>query len=566
MVAKQHAGMPDRRRLTGGALIALLTTTAFLLAAPSGGLAHGGKNAITGTLSKPGYTVIALGYNGKASISTSRSFRIKAPDTRVTLQLRDSHGKYAGPVIVAGGGSKVIEGFKRGAQLGKIVVVAGYAKTSRALSARFLDRGRWAQARKGVPIGNGRNFGLVRSKIHNGPSGLGGDTSRTGVPNALSIDPDGSGVIDALKPKGRLAADLAAAPTPPGPPNPAGPSTFSFFSQIFLDLGHTLNVDAAGVTKADVDAMLPQFLNIVGVNVPAGDQVALDCGGLSYCSAGGTGQLQTNPSPNAPKQPFPSCCDPSNSGFGNLRGPSALGLGVDGNANNWGFFYPTATSSQVGSGDAFVLNVTSGGAVTQIPATLAFVFDTVPALASYDDGAGNSGAIAYPASASAPGTVGNPIPVSANSSGNVVLAMRYWRPQRKGIAGAGEAASMDIGHLQYTVDPTSLAQAADAAANPGTPPSGHPYAASCSAGSLSTADPNLTITTSGPGGYAVDSSIDQPSNPGNLLSLTVDLTKCVTDAGASGFPVGTQGALGLKAQAPSSGDHAVQNVYFKRVS
>jgi hypothetical protein len=51
-----------------------------------------------------------------------------------------------------------------------------------------------------------------------------------------------------------------------------------------------------------------------------------------------------------------------------------------------------------------------------------------------------------------------------------------------------------------------------------------------------------------------------------LLSLGVDLTKCVTDAGASDFPVGTQGALGLKAQAPNSGDHAVQNVYFKRVS
>jgi hypothetical protein len=544
-----------RRRVSAATLIGALVAAALLLAT-SGAAAHGGKHAITGTLSKSGYTVIVLGYNGKAATSKSRSFKLKAPDAKVTLQLRDSHGKYAGPVIVGGGGSKVIVGFKPGAKLGKIIVLSGYARTAKPLPVKYLDKGRWAQARKGVPIGNGRNFGLVRSKLHNGPSGPGGDTSRTGVPNSLSIDPDGSGVIDALRPAGHLAVDAAAAPS-------GGPSSFSFFSQIFLDLGHTLNVDATGVTRADVDAMLPQFLNIVGVNVPTGDQVSLDCGGLSYCSAGGTGQLQTNPAPNVPKQPFPSCCDPSGDGFGNLRGQDALGLGGDGNPNNWGFFYPSATSSQVGSGDAFLLNVTAGGTVTQIPATLAFVFNTVPALASYDDKTGDSGTIPYPSSATAPGTVGNPIPLAARPSGQVVLTMKFWRPQRRGIAGAGEPQSMDIGHLLYTLDPTGLAQAA---ANPGSPPSGHPFAASCSGASLRTTDPNLTITPNGAGGYAVDSAADQPSDPANLLALDVDLTKCLTDAGAPDFPVGTQGALGLKAQAASSGDHAVQNVYFKRVS
>jgi hypothetical protein len=555
--------------------------------------AHQGSNAITGTLSKSGYTVIAVGYNGKAAVSRAKRFRIKAPDSRVTLQLRDAHGKYAGPVIVGGSGSRVIEGIKAGAQLGTIKILGGYAKTTRPVAARFLDRGRWAQARGGVPLGNGRNFGLVRSKIHNGPSGRGGDSSRTGVPNGLSIDPDGSGVIDVLKSSGLRAGDMASpllgptgptGPTGPsgtigesgpsgpagttGPPPPSGPSGppstsgFSFFSQIFLDLGQTLNADAAGVTRAEIDAMLPQFLTIVGVNVPTGDVAALDCGGLSYCSSGGTGQLATSNSPNPTLVGFPSCCDPSGDGFGNLRGPDAVGLGVDGYPNNWAFFYPRATASQIGSGDAFVLRVTSAGTLTETPVSLAFVFNTVPALASYDDHAGHSGTITYPAAAGAAGTQSNPIPLAAQPTGDVGMAMTFWRPQRKGIAGAGEPAAMDIGHLRYTIDATSLAQSIAG-------PSGlsRGGASTCSAESLGTSDPNLSVSGTGSGqGFVVDSAADQPANAANLLTFKINLTKCLTDAGTSGFPVGAQGAIGLKAQTAGSGDHAVQNIWVKRVS
>ena len=587
------AAVGRARRFMTAALATALVSALVLLAGPTAVSAHGATRTITGTLSKRGYTVIALGYNGKAVISASRRFRIKAPDSRVTLQLRDAHGKYAGPVIVAGGGPKVIEGVRAGAALGMIEVLSGYAKTVRALGARWLDRGRWAQAHRGLPLGNGRNFGLARSTIHNGPSGPGGDTSRTGVPNALSIDPAGDGVIAALRPSRGLAADLAAAaptgpsaptgPTgPTGPSGPTGPPTgptgppsgpmpppsgsgsgpsgFSFFSQIFLDLGQTLNADAAGVTTADIDAMLPQFLNIVGTNVPQGDSVALDCGGLTYCSAGGTGQLTASNSPNPTFVPFPSCCDPSGDGFGNLRGPDAVGLGRDNHQNNWAFLYPRATSSQIGSGDAFVLRVTSGGALTESPVSLGFVFNTVPALESYNDLVGDSGTISYPAAAGSPGTQNNPIPVTANSSGDVVLVMRLWRPQRKGIPGAGEPTFMDIGHLLYTIDATNLAQnVAAGASSLGT-------SSVCSAESLGTRDPALSVSGSGTGlGYVVDRTADQPANPANLIGFGVNLTRCLTDAGAPGFPVGAQGAIGLKAQAPNSGDHAVQNIWVKRV-
>ena len=67
------------------------------------------------------------------------------------------------------------------------------------------------------------------------------------------------------------------------------------------------------------------------------------------------------------------------------------------------------------------------------------------------------------------------------------------------------------------------------------------------------------------GGYLIDSAADKADNPANLLGFNIDLTKCLTDAGAPGFPVGTQGALGLKANASNSSDHAVQNIWIKRV-
>src|SRR5689334_9720077 len=96
------------------------------------GAAWGKKQApITGKLSKSGYTIIALGYNGKAVSSKSRSFKIVPRDGKVTLQLRDKKGRYAGPVVVGGKGSKVIVGVKAGAKLGTIRIRSGYATAAK---------------------------------------------------------------------------------------------------------------------------------------------------------------------------------------------------------------------------------------------------------------------------------------------------------------------------------------------------------------------------------------------------------------------------------------------------
>jgi hypothetical protein len=245
-------------------------------------------------------------------------------------------------------------------------------------------------------------------------------------------------------------------------------------------------------------------------------------------------------------------------GFPVLIGPGAAPLETTHGAPEFSLM-PRATADQIKTGDTPILRTTTGGVLTQTPQPIDFVFDTVPALASYDDGAGDAGTISYPAAAGAPGTQGNPIPVAAGDSGDVAVKLTFWRPQRKGIAGAGEPAFMDVGHLEYTVDATSLAQAATHFA--GTPVN----ASSCSAASLSTTDPSLSVAAQQGDAFVLDSADDQPADPAHQISFTINLNKCVTDGGAPDFPIGTEGMLGLKANAPQSSDHAVQNIWIKRV-
>jgi subtilase family serine protease len=86
----------------------------------------------------PGYTLAVVGYNGKTVFSHSGSFRLRAPDSQVTLQAINSHGVYAGPVVFGGSSSRVITGIKAGANVGAVVVVAaqGYGHTARKLAAK----------------------------------------------------------------------------------------------------------------------------------------------------------------------------------------------------------------------------------------------------------------------------------------------------------------------------------------------------------------------------------------------------------------------------------------------
>lgn len=102
--------------------------------------------------------------------------------TTVTLQLINSRGLYAGPVVVGGSASTAIVGFKAPANVGTIIVVPskGYAHLAHDLAAKYLDRSRRAYAKQGVPIGNGDNFGLVVSKTTGTDDGAGLDPAHVG--------------------------------------------------------------------------------------------------------------------------------------------------------------------------------------------------------------------------------------------------------------------------------------------------------------------------------------------------------------------------------------------------
>jgi hypothetical protein len=136
-----------------------------------------------------------------------------------------------------------------------------------------------------------------------------------------------------------------------------------------------------------------------------------------------------------------------------------------------------------------------------------------------------------------------------------MLTLTWWRPQRKGIPGAGEPAFMDIGHLAYSLDVDEV---------------------SCPGATITTSDPDLVVTraplsTSGANDALIDSADDQPANPANTLTATVNLTQCLADAGQT-FPVGNGIDFEIFAspqQAPNQGfplaSYAATSVTFGRV-
>ena len=174
------------------AALALLVASAPATAAPK---------RITGKLSKPGYSVIAVAADGKGKVSagtrTSRRFNLRPPAKRVTLHLRGPDGVYVGPIVVAASkdGTRAIVGVKAGTRLGLVRVDSrkGYGAVQELAESRVDDL-RWARAKNGVPIGAGK-FGLVRSRIarRRAPPG---DLDADGVADPLDIDDNGNLVLD----------------------------------------------------------------------------------------------------------------------------------------------------------------------------------------------------------------------------------------------------------------------------------------------------------------------------------------------------------------------------------
>ncbi len=483
---------------------------------------------ISGTVSQPGYTVLALAANGKATYvrASNGRFRLRPLANRVTLQLRDPSGIYAGPVVIGSErkGRRAIVGVKAGAKLGKITVKApqGYAKVSRRVSKSWVDPTHWAKARKGVPIGAGK-FGLVRSK----PPRVSppGDLDADGIPDRFDVDVNGNLILNNVDRSTSSRARAAQAASP------QAESQFYVGANLVVPLSETMNANAAAVSDAQIDQALSKYEWLALGILPGSPE--LDCGGepdpnnpqgwiggLSYCRRGGTG-VEMGLGPAQTWQPFPACCDPNGDGFGTLFNnspnppPGAF------------FFHPNATSSQIGTGDVLIQRVTSNGVSTDTPAMLPYIFATVPALVSYDDGQGDKVTVNYPVAQHGPGTLGNPLPVAAGPNGEVVLKLTLWRPQRRSIP-PEQGAWTDIGKLSYGANIQSVGAAE-------IPPL-HRF---CPRSSFSGSDPNLsppeTVIPPDRGGVT-DLAPDQPANPASTITYTLNLTNCLAALGFAWNP------------------------------
>jgi hypothetical protein len=484
---------------------------------------------ITGKLDKPGYTVIALAANGKAKsvVAKRGKFRLRPRAKRVTLQLRAPDGVYAGPVVIRGQGGRAILGVKAGARLGRITVHPGYARPARRLPRRWVDATRRARARHGVPIGAGV-FGRVRSQPPR--ARVPGDRDRDGIPDPLDIDDGGDLILDNIERSHAAHASQAEG---------------GFRIQSLMGAsgrGEPLvNANAGTLTTEQVDAAL-SHAGLLKLTFVPGDSAELDCGspqsrtdpsvgGLVYCSRGGTGKV----GPPFASPPFPDCCDPDGDGFGTFQPLPGV---PDTMLLNHG-----ATTAQIGTGDVLIERVTTGGVETQLPASVQYIFATVPALVSYRDRRGNFATISYPV------TPGTTLPVAAGPSEDVIVTLTLWRPQRRPIAGEACLGNsppcewIDIGHLDYSVGLGDVG---------------------CPQSAFSESDPNLTQASPvGPnaGGFT-DLAADQPASPSNTFTYTLNLTQCLAARGLS-FKPGEIRKLSLGG-ATSSGDGTFQAVVFKR--
>jgi hypothetical protein len=525
---------------------------------------HRSKGTITGKLNKSGYTVIAqsdVSTNAMAVQVKRRKFKLKPPvppgKTKgnsgkiVTLHLRAPDGSYAGPIVLASsgkskkkgskksgkkGGNRVIVGVntKAGAALGTIKIDAanGYAKAKKAPKGVVYSK-RFAQARKGIPIGNGRNVGLVSSSAH-GPVQ---DLDLDGVPNSLDVDQNGNLILNNVDPA------TTAVPASRGAHSSQGGN------QPFMGLGTQVvgdTVNAYGSSDADIAAALRTqlWLGIGGGGVDAGS-AELDCGTLSYCSAGGTGRLQ--PSPGSPNfngaQGFPTpCCDTDSDGMGALSNTGGNPIFTFATQ-----IFPGATPDQIHPGDVLIVRATRDTAPVSPVSTMGLVFSGFAALAKYDDGQGNANAtpLTYPLDGVAPN-----IPVKANGSGDVVVSMTLWRPQRLRLATEpGSGKWVDVG---------GMSQFAQAQNVPGPPTGPGGPTGTCPASSYSAIGPNLTPQASVEGMpfyHLQDGKADQVtdlSQPlANTFTYSLNLTDCLASYGLS-FNVAQSRSFAFWAAAPPS--------------
>jgi hypothetical protein len=495
-----------------------------------------------------GSTLVAIGSNGRASsaVFTGKKFRVTPPTASARLYILKGN-KVSGQVVLSKCGKKkgsklintktcqkqeVYTSFKAGKKLGTIATV-GTTYVIRSLSLGNVIAADKATANNFAPIGLASlglgGGGATIKQVFSGLANAGSDTDLDGLVDALDIDDNGNGIIDNY--------DSSS-------PASSSSDSFRIFSNLKLELSESLNLHATGsLTTPAIDAAL-QAVQTLAIQVAgaSGETTELDCGTLGYCSAGGTGQNNNQPFPGAAGGAF----DPDSDGFGTItRG-----------ATNDFQLQTKATSAAIGAGDTMIQRITAAdGTERQIPGVLNFVFNSTPALRTIAVNGGAEQTINYTATPRL-GSRQNCIQVPA--SGDVILAITGWRPQRAGVAAAGEGAFVDIGKSLVTIDIPN-GPVTSGSTSPGTNGPGNCVSTAYSV----PGDPNLTVSTNG----LQDAKADTAAVNTNTYSFTVNVSSCLNSApsGAISWPANTELYIDLQFRS-KDGDNSAQKFCVKRAA
>jgi hypothetical protein len=413
------------------------------------GKVQGGQGYFVNALTLSGSGISQkLGTNGKFKIT----FRGKT-GRGASLQLIRPNSRYFGPVVLTRKHKKSYTNLSgKTVNLGKIKLRKGYATLNKKIKKIAVDKHLVTKTnKKGAPLGAAR-LGLVRSKVKQSaasslsahsaansstgsspPDTTGSDPDGDGIPNAYDIDVNGNLVLNGIDPNGNTSDGV--------------------FAGLNANFSESLNAHIGTVTKAEIDNLVTNDLNIGFFFVVAPStspssitSVDVQCFTLPYCAPGtGTGIITpvSESPPGFGNVPWVTY-DPNGDGLPNLEnitnhhGDTAYSAAV----------WPHANTSQITPGDAYnVLFNTAANGTTTVPRSLPAYPVTTLAVTSYDTGSGPQ-SVTYPPAGNAPGTGSNPFTMASDK-----LTLTFFRPQRLAIAGAETGDYIDMGGLRYGISP-----------------------------------------------------------------------------------------------------------------
>lgn len=362
------------------------------------------------------------------------------------------------------------------------------------------------------------------------------DGDNDGAPDQDDIDDDNDGFIDAwdIDNDNDRILDNDDTLDSDRPTNGIATDSFWMFSNFHRNFPESYNKNVMEVTTAMIDDALEGSGGLAIQVIGGGDlDVELNCGGLNYCKSGGTGRSR-EPYPSGAK--FPEELDSDDDGKGDL---------TPGNTGDFQLAH-YATSEYIHPGDILIQEVVEDGKSKRYSGMLNFVFQTTPAVKTVAIANGTTYEVSYPVENGDPGTTGNCFQVPA--SGDVVVTMEVYRPQRRGVKAAGEENWIDMGNLRLI---TNL---------PNGPSPGDPGPGPCPPSVYSNIDENMTLLGDG----LQDRLGDRPVDPENFFTYTINLSTCLA-ARSLGWDPGEQLMVPIQMM-NNYGDNTAQNICFVRAN